>query len=180
MYRKTEADTGLTGLAGRFIAETNAFLARYWGHSNVGWPLRASEHASAAARPDGRSPPDGKVAMTDRGVLEATDTDASELIAHVKRLRQLLNEGEHLPNGAEDVYVIVVLVPEAQSRRPFQGPISNVRIGAVPSTGGNGNGNGNGNGTALHSARTGYTRPERVEEAVALSRAAPRRCLPKS
>ena len=30
----------VTGLAARFIAETNAFLEQFWARPNIGWPLK--------------------------------------------------------------------------------------------------------------------------------------------
>ena len=110
-------DKDLTGMAARFIAETNAFLDLFWAHPSARWPMKLRADAAAG----GESPPAAAPEQPCPNVplLPTMFGDVAaipELVARVQRIRQPApdgGDGTSAPADAEPrVYVLLVLVPE--------------------------------------------------------------------
>jgi hypothetical protein len=105
----------LTGLAARFIAETNAFLDRFWVHPSVGWPSKLHPPGDAEAPSGTRSAAHRRTVPPNSGASGEL-VGIAELVARLRRLQQPPSDGGNgsvtQAPGDPGVYLIVVLVPE--------------------------------------------------------------------
>lgn len=150
MCDQADLNGKLTGLAGRFIAETNAFLARYWGDSIARWPLRPRD------RP--RSPPACcRPRRTDVPIADATPSvaptanhadRAAELLAQLTQYCRFIGpadgNGDGEPDG--DVYLILVIRSGERIGLPDQKAFRNADIPLPPASSASGENNQGGNG----------------------------------
>ena len=123
----TDSKGKWTGLAGQFIAETNAFLARYWDHADVRWPLKTATGISAAPPDHGTTSDAGPAPR----LFATTDAPAPEHIEQISALRRLVEHDKDVRDGK--IYLILVLVPESQvGSSGAHEPFGQVSIRGVP------------------------------------------------
>jgi hypothetical protein len=94
-------------LAEQFIAETNAFLARFWGDPDVGWPRKA-----ASAQNPAPTVPAVEAAVRADGRAHVPEPG---LLARIQDIRRIVAEAYGA--GGPPVYLVLLLVPSRDTRR---------------------------------------------------------------